>query len=141
MLSTNICHFSICFLHIQQQNGNVQRPEFVEFNRRKWNKCLRYLSQGLCGHNISPHIVFVALFSASSAKNASFFLVMNIHLRENAAKSAILRKNYNLRIISRVMQNYKVHISMEFLAVNCRHPSPECHSGQEPRRMAVLQAS
>ena len=31
------------------------------------------------GLYISPHIVSVALFRASSGKNASFFLIMNIH--------------------------------------------------------------
>ena len=44
MLSTNLCHFSIGFLHDGQQNGNMERREFVEFNRRKWNKCSRFLS-------------------------------------------------------------------------------------------------
>ena len=42
MLSTNLCRFSICFLHNRQQNGNVQRREFVEFDGRKSNKCSRY---------------------------------------------------------------------------------------------------
>ena len=61
----------------------------------------RYLSQELCdvGLNISPHKVFVALFSASSAENANFFLVMNIHLLgEKAPWSAILTANYNVCI-------------------------------------------
>ena len=85
MLTTNLCRFSICFLRDRQQNGNVKRSEFVEFDGRKWEKVeqmfevSRYLSQELSdvGLNISPHRVSVALFSASSAKNASFFLVMN----------------------------------------------------------------
>ena len=44
MLSTNLCRFSICFLHNRQQNGNVRRGEilFVEFDGRKSNKCSRY---------------------------------------------------------------------------------------------------
>ena len=42
MLTTNLCCFSICFLHDRQQNGNVKRSEFVEFDGRKSNKCLRY---------------------------------------------------------------------------------------------------
>ena len=42
----------------------------------------QYLLQELSdvGLNISPHIVSVALSSASSAKNTSFFLIMNIYL-------------------------------------------------------------
>ena len=79
----------------------------------------QYLLQELfdVGLNISPHIVFVTLFSASSAKNESFLLVMN--LGEKAAQSAILRANYNVCRLCRFMQNYKVHpcvISMEFSA-------------------------
>ena len=70
----------------------------------------------------SPHIVYVALFSASSAKNASFFPIMNIHLlREKTA-------NVNLCLFCRLGQHYKVHtyvISMEFSAVNRRRPSCE----------------
>ena len=27
MLTTNLCHFSICFLHDRQQNRNVKRSE------------------------------------------------------------------------------------------------------------------
>ena len=104
----------------------------------------RYLSQELCdvGLNISPHIVSVTLFSASSAKNASFFLVMNIHLLgEKAAQSAILRANYNLCMFCRFMQNYKVYayvISMEFSVVNRRRPSRETPFGRERRRTAVF---
>ena len=44
MLTTNLCRFSICFLHDRQQNGNVKRSEFVEFDGRKSNKCSRYRS-------------------------------------------------------------------------------------------------
>lgn len=42
----------------------------------------QYLLQELSdvGLNISPHIVSVALSSASSAKNTSLFLIMNIYL-------------------------------------------------------------
>ena len=61
--------------------------------------------------SLSFHIVSVTLFSASSAKNASFFLIMNIHLlgKKNA--------NVNLCLFCRLRQDYKVHtyvISMEF---------------------------
>ena len=51
---------------------------------------LRYLLQELSdvGLNISPHLVSVALFSASSAKNASFFLIMNVHLLRTRLKAA-----------------------------------------------------
>ena len=78
-------------------NGNVQRREFVEFDGRKSSKCSRYRGILLTSSVMlvltsvlticyCPHIVFVALFSASecasSAKNARFFLVMNIHLLE-----------------------------------------------------------
>ena len=84
MLTTNLCRFSICFLHDRQQNGNAKRSEFVEFDWRKSNKCSRYRGifcrSSVILISLSPHIVSVALFSASSAKNASFFLIMNIHL-------------------------------------------------------------
>ena len=42
LLTTNLCHFSICFLHVhdRQQNGNVKRSEFVEFDGRKSNKIM-----------------------------------------------------------------------------------------------------
>ena len=55
MLTTNLCRFSICFLHDRQQNGNVKRSEFVEFEQMF--EISRYLSQELSDVvlNISPH--------------------------------------------------------------------------------------
>ena len=79
----------------------------------------------------SPHIVSVSLFSASSAKNASFFLIMNIHLL--GEKTA----NVNLCLFCRLRQHYKVHtyvISMEFSAVNRRRPSCEMPLGSEAKK-------
>ena len=51
----------------------------------------QYLLQELSdvGLNISPHIVSVALSSASSAKNTSFFLIMNIYLLGAKAASPL----------------------------------------------------
>ena len=136
MLTTNLCRFSICFLHDRQQNGNVKRSEFVEFDGRKSKKCSRYRGifcrSSVILISLSPHIVSVSLFSASSAKNASFFLNMNIHLL--GEKTA----NVNLCLFCRLRQHYKVHtyvISMEFSAVNRRRPSRETPLG---RRTAVF---
>ena len=135
MLTTSLCRFSICFLHDRQQNGNVKRSEFVEFDGGKSNKCSRY--RGIfCRSSVililrSPHIVSVTLFSASSATNASLFLIMNIHLL--GEKTA----NVNLCLFCRLRQHYKVHtyvISMEFSAVILA----KCHSGRERRRTAVF---
>ena len=52
----------------------------------------QYLLQELSdvGLNISPHIVSVALSSTSSAKNTSFFLIMNIYLLGAKATSPLL---------------------------------------------------
>ena len=130
MLTTNLCHFSICFLHDRQQNGNVKRSEFVEFDGRESNKCSRYRGifcrSSVILISLSPHTVSVALFSASSAKNASFFLIKNIHLL--GKKTA----NVNLCLFFRLRQDYKVHtyvISMEFSAVNRRRSSRETPIG------------
>ena len=86
MLTTNLSRFSIFFLNDRQQNRNVKRSEFVEFEHMF--EISRYLSQELSdvGLNISPHIASVGLLSASSAKNASFFLIMNIHLLGGKSK-------------------------------------------------------
>ena len=138
MLTTNLCRFSICFLH-DRKNGNAKRSEFVEFDGRKSNKCSRYrgifCSSSVNLISLNPHILSVALFSASSAKNASFFLIMNIHLLRG--KNA----NVNLCLFCRLRQHYKVHtyfISMEFSAVNRRRPLAKRHSGRERRRTAVF---
>ena len=127
ILTTNLCSFSICFLHDRQQNGNMKRSEFVEFDRRKTNKCSRYRGifcrSSVILISLSPHIVSVALFSTSSAKNASFFLIMNIHLLGKV----------NLCLFCRLRKNNKVHtcvISMEFSAVNRRSPSRETPLGR-----------
>ena len=72
--------------------------------------------------SLSPHIVSIALFSTSSAKNASFFLIMNIHLLGEETA------NVKLCLFCRLRQHYKVHtyvISMEFSAVNRRRLSRE----------------
>ena len=76
--------------------------------------------------SLSPNIVAVSLFNAFSAKNASFFLIMNI--RVLGKKTA----NVNLCLFCRLRQDYKVHtyvISMEFSAVNHRRPSRETPLG------------
>ena len=87
----------------------------------------RYRRSSVILISMSPHIVSVALFSASSAKNyASFFLIVNIHLL--GKKTA----NVNLCLFCRLRQDYKVHtyvISMEFSAVNRRRPSRETPLG------------
>ena len=81
MLTTNLCHFSICFLPDRQQNGNMKRSDFVEFEGRKSNKCSRhrciFCRSSVILISLDPHIVSVALFSTSSAKNASFFLIIS----------------------------------------------------------------
>ena len=70
ILTTNLCRFSICFLHDRQQNGNVKRSEFVEFDGKTSNKCSRYRGifcrSSVILISLSPHIVSVSLFSASS---------------------------------------------------------------------------
>ena len=75
----------LAFYMTDSKTETWKEVNFVEFNWRKWNRMFeisRYLSQELChvGLNISPHIVSVALSSASSAKNTSFFLIMKIYL-------------------------------------------------------------
>ena len=87
-----------------------------------------YLSQELSdvGLYISPYIVSVALFSASSAK---FF---PDHEYSSPQGKGCLKANVNLCILCRVRQHYKVHtyvISMEFSAVNRRRPSRETPLG------------
>ena len=65
MLTTNLCHFSICFLHDRQQNGNVKRSGFFLICRVRREKVeqmfeiSRYLSQELNHLNIteSPHSI------------------------------------------------------------------------------------
>ena len=98
MLTTNLCRFSICFLHDRQQ-------KFVEFDGRKSNKCWRYCGifcrSSVILISLSPHIVSVALFSASSAKNASCFLIKNIHLLGEETA------NVNLCLFCRLRQHYK----------------------------------
>ena len=115
----------------------MRRSEFVEFDGRKSNKCSRYhgifCRSSVILISLSRHIVSIALFSASSAKNASFFLNMNIHLLgEKTAWSSKLKANVNLCLFCRFRQQYKVHtyvISMEFSAVNRRRPSRETPLG------------
>ena len=56
MLTTNLCRFSICVLHDRQQNGNVKRSEFVEFDGIKVEQMFeisRYLLQELSDLNIT----------------------------------------------------------------------------------------
>ena len=51
MLTTNLCRFSICFLHDRKRNRKVKRSEFVEFDAMF--DISRYLSQELSDINIT----------------------------------------------------------------------------------------
>ena len=118
MLTTNLCRFSICYLQDRQQNGNVKRSEFVEFDGRKSNKCSRY--RGIfCKSSHSICRSFQRLFF----KECKF---LPDHLL--GEKTA----NVNLCLFCSLRQHYKVHtyvISMEFSAVNRRRPSRETPLG------------
>ena len=64
----------------------------------------RYLLQELSDLNITESSHSICLpFSAFSAKNASFFLIMNIHLRGKKPQMLIYAYFADLR------QDYKVH--------------------------------
>ena len=111
----------------------MKRSEFVEFDGRKSNKCSRYRGifcrSSVILISLIPNIVAVSLFNAFSAKNASFFLIMNIRVLGKKPQMLI----YALRL----RQDYKVHtyvISMEFSAVLLA----KRHSGWERRRTAVF---
>ena len=128
-LTTNFCRFSICFLHDRQQNGNVKRSEFVEFDGRKSNKCSRYLLQELSDLNITESSHSICRPSQRLYCKECKFLPDHEYSSPRGNKT----QNYvNLCLFCRLRQHYKVEtyiISMEFSAVNRRRPSRETPLG------------
>ena len=114
MLTTNLCRFSIFFLHDRQQNGNVKRSELVEFDGRKSNKCSRYhgifCRSSVILISLSPHALSIfRSFQRLFCKECKFLPDHEYSSPQKTAWSSKLKANVNLCLFCRFKQHYKVH--------------------------------